>query len=178
MLSDRLVPCRLLCSQAHASLLQARLVFEVMEVVIARLRIDLIASLKHTKRSYPDDKAKLAARMFADGELFRSGLRFPTGIETVRLGDVLCTCRASSISLTFPRSHRTRLGLWVPPSTGAPMNGRPGFPGAGGRLPSCTAWAGLCLKFIHSSSTSFVGTDMGSSGSSRFNALPHDFFDW
>ena len=113
MLSDRLVPCRLLCSQdrgAHASLLQALLVREVMDIVIARLRNDLVASLKHTKRNFRDDKASMAAQMFADGELFRSRWR-TTGIETVRSGDVLCTCRASSISLTFPRS---------PPSPPAP----------------------------------------------------------
>ena len=78
--------------------------------MIARLRNDLVASLKHTKRNFRDDKASMAAQMFADGELFRSRWR-TTGIETVRSGDVLCTCRASSISLTFPRS---------PPSPPAP----------------------------------------------------------
>ena len=44
------------------------------------------------------------------------------------------------------------------------MNGRPGFPGAGGRLPSCTAWAGLCLIFIHSFNKRSITESMAAVG--------------
>ena len=55
---------------------------ELIDVVVARLRIDLPAIIKFVARTVKDDKAKQVASLFADGELFSP--KWPVGLKPVR----------------------------------------------------------------------------------------------
>jgi ABC-type transport system involved in Fe-S cluster assembly fused permease/ATPase subunit len=64
---------------------EQRSVREVIGVVVARLRIDLMAAATKQKRGtrkVSDDKAKYALQLFSEGSLFTA--KFPAGLRAVR----------------------------------------------------------------------------------------------
>ena len=58
------------------------MVRELIDVVVARLRIDLPAIFKQLARTVTDERGKQVSNLFAAGELFSQ--KRPVGLEPVR----------------------------------------------------------------------------------------------